>query len=316
VSVYSRPLLNPQVTVTASGVYVTWQLSRPASGDVRTELARIDPVTGRIEATQRLGGTYLQGLSASGFLWLTTSTTAGEFLLRLNPQTLQVILRRQLGPGNAGQWLATTMAVAGGGLWVAAGNRLVHLLMPAGQVAASVSLPHAATSDVSADTSGTVLLVGEADNSGAGQVQRRDPTTGALLAFRPIQGVSAPAVAGPVHDVVWVSEAIGMMGYVQRLFARSLTPDAQGCAEGASTDTCVPGTNAISARVASGLVWVSQPAGGDVRNYCARPSDGRPIATTGLEDQVLAIGPDAIFYALSGPGADEYLRSAPVPAAC
>jgi hypothetical protein len=315
-SVFTRPLLNPQVVVTAAGVYAAWQVSRPGSADVRTELARINPRTGRIEASQELGGTYMQGLSAAGFLWLMTWTTTGESLLRLSPRTLRITWQSQLGSGSPGGWWASTMAVADGGLWAADGHRLVRLLLPAGRVTASISLPGADTSDVSANAAGTVLIVGESDNEGGGEVQRRDPRTGALLGSRSFQGVAAPIVAGPVHGVVWVSEATGMMGYVQRLYAATLSPDAHGCDEGASTDTCVVGTNAISARIADGLLWVSQPGGGDVRNYCARPSDGRPIAPTGIEEQVLAIAPDGIFCAVQGPRAEEYLRRARIPANC
>lgn len=71
----------------------------------------------------------------------------------------------------------TSPAVAGGGIWVAGGNRLLHLSLPGGRVLDSSTLPGAVSSDLSANAAGTVLTVGQAD-SGGGAVQRRDPGTG------------------------------------------------------------------------------------------------------------------------------------------
>jgi hypothetical protein len=184
----------------------------------------------------------------------------------------------------------------------------------------SITIPGAYSSDLSANATGTVLITSEADSGGRGSVQRRDPVTGALLASYPLQGVAAPALAGPIDSSVWVSEATGMMGYVQRLDTTSLAPDGSSCQEGRSTSTCIEGTNGISAILANGLLWVTQTAGGNARNYCADPSDGRRLASIELpqpnEDQVLAIGPRQIFYSTLGPKASQYLRQEPLPAAC
>ncbi len=82
------------------------------------------------------------------------------------------------------------------------------------------------------------------------------------------------------------------------------------------------GTHDITARLANGLLWVTQVqvAGGKVRNYCAEPSDGRALALIGLpqpaQDEVLAIAPRRIFYAAPGPTASQYLHQEAIPAAC
>ncbi len=188
-------------------------------------------------------------------------------------------------------------------------------------MAESIVLPGAANSDLSADAAGTALVVGEANRSGVGAVERRDPRTGALLTSHAMEGVTAPVVAGPIDSVVWVSEATGMMGYVQRLDAATLAPAAGACPEGGSNaETCLEGTNAIRARLAGGLLWITQPAGGRSRNYCGRPSDGSAIAPIRLpdpaEDEVLAIAPRWIFYAAPGARAGQYIRLAAIPAAC
>jgi hypothetical protein len=111
-----------------------------------------------------------------------------------------------------------------------------------------------------------------------------------------------------------------MTGYVQRLDAATLAAAASSCAEGTSTNTCVQGTNDITARLANGLLWVTQVAGGNGRNYCADPSGGRPLTPIRLpqpaQDEVLAIAPRQIFYAAPGPNARQYLRQQAIPAAC
>jgi hypothetical protein len=312
----------PQVAVTATGLYVAWQVSRPGSV-VRSELARVDAASGRIEAARRLGGAFEQAVLAAGALWvaaLVGPDLAARTLLRLNPDTLKLTGRWQVGTGGP-PWAAQVLVVAGGGLWAAGGNRLLHLSLPGGTITASIALPGAASSDLSANAAGTILIVGEADSGGRGAVQRRDPTTGALLAAsHPMPGVSAPAVAGPIGSAVWVSEATGMMGYVQRLDAATMTAEASACIEGGTTSTCVEGTNDVTARLAGGLLWITQIAGGQARNYCADPVTGREIAPIELpqptRDEVLAITPHQIFYAAPGPAADQYLRQEAIPNAC
>jgi hypothetical protein len=316
--VFGQPLLSPRVAVTPGGVYVAWQVSPPGRA-VRSELARIDPASGHVEAVRRLGAAFGQATAAGGALWVVTWKMTGEDVLRLSPETLRLTGRWRAGRGGGQPLAAQVLAVAGGGLWVAGGNRLLHLSLPGGRVMDSVILPRAASSDLSANAAGTALAVGEADSGGRGAVQRRDPGTGAILASRPMTGVAAPIVFGPVGSAVWVSEATGMMGYVQRLAAATLAPVAGSCAAGRSTDTCLLGTNAITARLAGGLLWVTQPAGGNARNYCAEPS-GRVLAPVRLpqpaQDEVLAIAPRWIFYAGPGPKARQYLYREPSPAAC
>lgn len=320
--VFGQPLLMPQVTATAAGLYVAWQVSRPGSV-ARSELARVDAASGRVQAARSLGAAFEQAVLAGGALWVATatgSTLETQTLLRLNPDTLQVTGRWRVETGGGPYWVEQVLAVAGGGLWVAGGDRLLRLSLPGGAIAASVALPGAASSDVSANAAGTVLVVGEADSGGSGAVQRRDPATGALLASHPVIGVAAPGVAGPIGSAVWVSEATGMMGYIQRLDAATMTAQESACQEGRTTGTCVEGTNGIRARLADGLLWVTQIGGGPARNYCGDPVTGRAIAPIELpqatQDELLAITPDRIFYAAPGPGAGQYLRQEAIPSAC
>ncbi len=319
-SVFGHPLLNPQVDVSDGRVYVSWQVSPPGSAAGRSQLVRIDAATGRIQASLRAGTGIGQVLAAAGSLWVAAPSSGTLTLLRLDPGTLTVTGRWRLGASPFQGWGDYVLAVAGGGLWVADVNRLLHLSLPAGRMTASIVLPRAASSDLSANATGTVLVVGEADSGGPGAVQRRDPVTGALLAAHPVLGVAAPRVAGPVRSAVWVSEATGMMGYVRRFAAAQMTAGGGACVEARTTRTCVEGTNGITARIANGLLWVTQIAGGNGRNYCADPSSGRKLASIRLpqpaQDEVLAVGARQIFYAAPGPGASQYLRKEVVPTAC
>ncbi len=318
-TVLDRQLLDPTVAVTGSGVYVAWQVS-PAGGVVRAELARVDPASGRIEATRLLGAAFGQAVSTGGALWVAVTAPPDITLLRLSPQALKLTARWRIA-SNSSQGLApTALAVAGGGLWAAGGNRLLRLSLPGARITASIIMPGAASSDLSADAAGTVLIVGESDSGGRGAVQRRNPATGAILAAHPVLGVAAPAVAGPACSAVWVSEPTGMLGYVQRLDATTLAAaTTRNCELERSTNTCLTGTNAITARIAGGLLWITQPVGGAARNYCADPSDGLPLAPIGLpqpdQDDLLAIGPHQIFYAVPG-RTGSYLRQTPIPAGC
>ena len=120
--VFGQPLLMPQVAATAAGLYVAWQVSRPGSV-VRSELARVDAAAGRVEAARYLGAAFEQAIVAAGALWVATatgSTPAAEVLLRLNPDTLTLTGRWQIGTGDGPHWAMQLLVVAGGGCgWLA-----------------------------------------------------------------------------------------------------------------------------------------------------------------------------------------------------
>lgn len=88
-TVFDRQPLNPEVAVTGGSVYVAWQVS-PAGGVVRSELARVDPASGRIEAARPLGAAFGQAVSAGGALWVAVTAPPEAALLRLSPPTLKL----------------------------------------------------------------------------------------------------------------------------------------------------------------------------------------------------------------------------------
>lgn len=318
-----RGLAAPAVAYTTLGLYLTSQVSPLGSAPIVDELARVDRTTGNVVAQRRMAGSFDSAMAASGSLWVTTNSLTREVVWRLDPRTLAVRGHWQVAAskGFVG-YVGGSMAVAGGALWVAGGNRLLRLSLPGGQVVVSIPLPGAASSDVASNATGSVLIVGEATSSGVGTIERRDPVTGALMATTPsIIGVTAPRVSEILGGQVWVSESTGMMGYVQRYDVTPLAPAGAACRDGRSTSSCLEGTNGIRARVADGLVWISQPAGGPTREVCLDPTNGSVLASlplTGNDAALLAIGTHHLYVLnpLAPTVTGQTLTQVPIPLAC
>lgn len=311
--VFGRVLVNPAVTVTADGLFVAWQVNAAPAAVPQFELALVDQATGAVEASHRFAPGYIGSpLAAGHWLWVTTSPGAkGESLLRLNPSDLAVTEDLPVvGASFTAVAAGSHLAVAGGALWVTGGDRLLRVSLASGRLLAAITLPGAFTSDVAASSDGTVLVVGEAADTGLGSVQRRNPVTGALLASHSTAGVTAPELGGVIDSGVWASVPTGMLGYVERFTVAKMAPEA-------ATD--VSGTNGIRAIVADGVVWITDSVGGAGRNYCANPVTGRRLATIPLpnlnQDYLLAVSPQSLYY--DSPASNGfYVRTVKVPAAC
>ena len=162
---------------------------------------------------------------------------------------------------------------------------------------------------MAANQGGTVLVMSEANDGGRGSVQRRSPVTGALIASHQMVGVAAPGIGGVIASGVWVEEATGMMGYVERLSAATMDLDPA---------TEVGGTNGIDVTVAGRLAWVTEGVNPG-HDYCADPDTGRVLARIRLpdpgQDGVLAASDRYVYYE-SRAGNGFYLRRFPVPGVC
>lgn len=300
--VYRLPLPFPSVAATSYGVYVSWDVTSygHATSDV---LARIDPASGRITASVLTDG-FGQALAADGSLWV----AAGSEVLRLNPVTLAVISRVQLGqPGPD----PASLAVAGDALWLARAGELTRVSLTTGAIIEVVRLPHSESSDVGSDADGTVLVVSTAYNGGGVRIERRDPVTGALIrSTPPASAVAAPGIGGVIGSDVWYSVSSGMGGGVGRLNVVTLAQEPFSLNWNAA--------NAIRVRVANGLIWVTQAAGGPRLNFCAAPGTGHvlaPLPLGGADSGIVqAIGSQYLYY-LPNTG-NPLLRRVPIPAAC
>ena len=309
--VFGRVFDNLGVSVTGGRLYVTWQVSPATAAVPQFELARVEQATGAIKATRLLmPGQVRPPLSADGWLWVVIATSAGESVLRLNPVDLAEAGEVMVGGGtDQGFGQGSHLAVAGGALWVADGDRLLRVSLKTGRVIATIPLPGAYTSDVGANKDGTVLIVSEATDGGLGQVQRRNPVTGTVMVSYQMIGVAAPQIGGVIESGVWIAEATGMMGYIERFGVAIMAPDPA---------TRVEGTNGIDVTVVGGLAWVTEA--GDARyDYCADPVTGHVLARIPLPDPlqggVLAVSSRYVYY--QSPASDGfYLKRLTVPAAC
>ena len=104
---FGRQLLDPAVAITGRSVYVARQVS-PADGVVRSELARVDPASGQIEAARLLGAAFGQAVSAGGALWVAVKTPPAVTLLRLSPPTGALLGQRSGGDHDGAVGLLAT----------------------------------------------------------------------------------------------------------------------------------------------------------------------------------------------------------------
>lgn len=316
-------LPDPSVAQTSLGLYFAWVTSPLGRSPVREELARIDHATGKVAVQRALEGFFLSALAYDNSLFVTTRSAAREpvVVLRLNPQTLRETGRSQLPDGGYDLTGGGSMAVAGGNLWVAAGDRLDRLSFTRGAATAvSMALPGADSSDVTMNSAGSVLVVGEANQGGMGHIERRDPVTGDLLGVSAVIGGTVdPSVNGVVGNDLWVSESTGNMGFTELYDLTTLTPVGPLCNEGFGNPTCIVGTNGIAAQLTDGLLWVTQSAGGPTRNFCGDPG-GQVLASLPIPDGdfVLTIGRLNLFVATPQLSADKgrTFSEEPIPSSC
>jgi hypothetical protein len=296
--------------MTGGRLYVTYQVNPVNAAVPRFELTRVNQATGAIAATHLLiPGQVGTPLAAGGWLWVPVVTSAGESLLRLNPVSLTQAGNLPVGGESSLNVGQGHLADAGDALWMADGGRLLRVSLQTGQLITTIPLPGAYTSGVAANKNGTVLVVSEATDGGAGQVQRRNPVSGAVIASYRMIGVAAPGVGGVVKSGVWIDESTGMMGYVERFRAATMAPDLA---------TRVEGTNGIRVTVVGGLAWVTE-AGNARYDYCADPVTGHVLARIPLPDPlqggVLAVSSRYVYY-YSPASSGFYLKRLTVPAAC
>ncbi|HET6188036.1 MAG TPA: hypothetical protein VFE59_13715, partial [Trebonia sp.] len=262
--IVGRVFTNPGLTVTGGSLYLRRSLSPARQDPPRMELARVDAATGAIVATSTFSpGAIGAPLAAAGSLWLTGSFSGHAMLLRLDSRTLMVTGELTIAPVNSGAE-RSHIAYAGGSIWVDGSDELVRVSPATVAAELTIPLPGADTSDIGGSPDGGTLIVSEAD-SGDGTIQRRDPVTGALLASHSMLGVIAPLIGGGVSAAgAWVSEPTGMLGYIERFSAASLTPGAY------------PGQRRqrpARGRLGRGAVG-QEPGGGPRAELLRRPGDG------------------------------------------
>ncbi len=301
---------SPTLTQAGGRWYMSWDVPRAgASGPPPMVLARIDMGTGEVAATNTFSPGFVgTPLFAAGSIWVTDSTSLGDLLLRLDPVTLMVTGELRFSPSRYAE--NANAAYAGGWLWLDGGDRLLRVSPSSVETTAVVPLG-TYMSNVGASADGSALVVSEQGYTGA--VQLRNPQTGALLASHPAAGAQAAVIDGFAGSGVWITEITGMSAFAERLSAATMAPSGARQASG---------PNDLTARVADGLLWVTEyEAGGPARNYCAAVDSGRqlaPLPVTSLsQGQLLAVSGDLLYFAEPLPPATGWrLVPVPVPAPC
>jgi len=306
-SVSLDDLTNAQAYSAGRYLYVAQQVNRPGRSTVLSELTRVKPTALKVLANRQLGSGFEQALLSHGVLWVTTASGRTEWLWRLDPASLGVIGKQAL-PGlvERDQDGFGSLAVAGGWLWVGSWSDLFRVSLTSGKITGTRQIPGAHGIDVAADAKGDMLIDSEGDQ--AAYVQRRNPVSGALLAqSADIPSRTKPHIGGVFGGDVWISVAEGMMGYVGPLSTSTLKPvafaGAQPEPDVTDPDATIWGTNAVTARVIDGVLWVTAPPGGSKRNYCGSPITGVSRAPLGLgaSATVLTVGPGRnIYYVTNG----------------
>jgi hypothetical protein len=281
---------------------VVQQTSRLGS-TVVNEIMSVNPRTGKVTAVRKLGSAYEQALLTDGRLWVTTGSGRAVWLWRLDPASLSLISRARLPgsvTGGSSFGIFGSMTSAGGWVWVGAFDKLDRVSPISGHVAGTVPIGNAQGIEVTSNAKGSVLIDSEGHESA--RIQSRDPHTGALLAQSPVfVGVTKPYLGGVFDGGLWISEAGGMMGFVQRLSITTLKPTAFAGAKpnpGLQAPPEILGTNGVQARVIDNILWVTQSYGGPTRNYCGTPLTGSTVAPIKLGNvyRLLAVDGSDIYY--------------------
>lgn len=313
-----RDVDQPDVFMAGTGLYLTWVTSPvpPRRAPVHEELARVGSKSGRVTAETSVRGQVMSACVDSASL-LVLVTSKGEELLRLDPITLEQTGHWHIGRAQVPGSEASAMVRAGGSLWIATGPELVRFTVARWKISLRIPLAGAINADLATTTTGSVLLVGEADEGGLGHIERRGVVSGQLMSESPpLYGIVNPFLTAVTGNYFWASEATGMMGHVQQFSVTPLVPVGT-CRTGIRTQTCVFGTNGITARMSNGRLFVTQPAGGRVLNFCAT-TGGKVLAPLPipLSDDVRAVGKSVLFVLVPSARYRTALKEMTIPQAC
>jgi hypothetical protein len=284
-----------QVLAAGGGLYC---LSvQDSSGMVIT---RIDPVTGRSGPSRRVARASAMGFGG-GLLWATQrgpSPRPGRaMLLALDPVTLAVV--HTVALPQPPSWGLSSIAYAGGLIWVAGIHVLTAVNPATARVTATVPLgAFGYFTGVAAPPGGRVLWSTEGSpGGGLIAVQVRDPHTGAVLAAAkgPAAGAAGAQIAAATGHA-WLATPTGLLGtYVK------VGEHGGRLAEVWPRDHHVF-ANGISVYLAGRQLWILDGMTGSIA--CASDATGRILAAvynTAMSISDLAVlAPDRLAMPING----------------
>ena len=283
-----------------------------AAKEVIDELMRVDPVSGRVLATRRLGSEFGQALIAARELWVITYSFSGPrrasyWVLGLDPHSLAVRSRTILPATSPTNGLGS-LAVAGHWLWVGTAT-VDRLSLASGRVERIVNLHYRGPVQVAADPAGRVLLASlglenptyiARLNSRTGEVQAR--TT---VRWSEIQ----PLIDGIVAGGAWIDNGTGMTTTSWRIDLQTLktTP---------TQVPAIPGSRVFASAI-DGILWVTKP--GHLVTYCADPVTGQlrarlPLGTNSI--LLTAQATSIYYYDVAPKTGSTLLKRAPIDPRC
>jgi hypothetical protein len=293
-------------------VYLGWEQITRSHG-LRSELARIDPVTGTVLASVR-PAPVVGPMLIDGALWsIDEGPEAGRparaSLVRSDPVTLKQLSSTRLS-GSLAQGLGG-LVQTGSSTWVSGRGGLDRFDSASGRLTGFVAVPDSSRASLriwSDRVGGASALYGHI-RLPYNQLQRRDPRTGALVARD-----RTPALASnPTPSVdgrSWIHWQYGQVGTLdlKTLAFRPAYPRIH--------------FQTVQFNVTDGILFVDQTQGGPQRNFCADPATGRIRATLPLARDAEFLAADATdIYSLLVTGVRHgpervFLDRNPIPAAC
>jgi hypothetical protein len=229
------------------------------------ELARFDASDGRRLAVRSFADAIDDMVLAAGSLWLTTSSGDATTLWRLDPRGLAVRASRALPSSRFAEAITGSLALAGGHLWVGAGQ-LDRVSLTSGRVNRVVAAPDRGPVQVASDPAGRDLLASFGYEHPT-YLARLDPRTGALRAQVTVpRSASQPTFGGIIDGGAWIQNTVGATTSTWRVNVNSLA---------SSRPLELPGAaGAIAARVMGDRLWVTEPLRASNLSYCANPLTG------------------------------------------
>jgi hypothetical protein len=293
-------------------IYLGWEQITHDHG-VRSELARIDPVTGTVLASVR-PAPAVGPILIDGALWsIDERPEAGgpvrARLVRSDPVTLKQLSSTRLS-GSLAEGLGG-LVQTGSSTWLSGRGGLDRFDSTSGRLIGFVAVPDSSRASLRiwADRVGGASALYGYMRLPYNQTQRRDPRTGALLTR-----ARTPALASDPTPSVdgrsWIHWQYGEVGTLdlRTLAFRPAYPRIH--------------FQTVQFNVADGILFVDQTQGGPQRNFCADPATGRIRATLPLAHDAEFLAADATdIYSLLVTGVRHgperwFLDRTPIPAAC
>lgn len=275
------------------------------------ELARLDASDGRRLAVRSFADAIDDMVVADGSLWLTTSSGDATTLWRLDPRGLIVRASRPLPSSHYSESITGSLALAGGYLWVGAGQ-LDRVSLRSGRVDRVVALPDRGPVQIASDPAGRILLASFGYEHPT-YLARLDPRTGSLRTRVTVpRSDSQPTFGGIIDGGAWIQNTVGATTSTWRVNVTTLASSRALEPRGAA--------GPIAARVIGDRLWVTEPLGASNLSYCADPFTGSArVRLPALPGDSVLLTTDAsnIFYTYVPLNAHVVeLDRAPIPPGC